>query len=541
MMKITPYTKDSLEAFLKCLASVVCAVRGTDMHSLANTIKQYQNTANSFAEHYGMAKSFNSLMTQFVKKEEDVTEAQVEKLVTALAKKSKKLLADTTISQENLNFLNRCRLVLKKDSDSAYKGIMSTVHQFNDSKLTKFFIPDLDIDVGPAVKKLKNLTQKYLKTSDIFITIDQAKEWKEKSEDSYKEYLQLKRDVNNVYKVELVKMFRTRGKKLLDIEEVKKTLTSKGILFNLPIAYVGQIDEQGKLYTTDGIMLQAMPSGRVTMNPDYKGDSWYCKASPSGKGIQMYYTVEYRKAANQEKYKKVALLGDKIKSIRNGWRKLYDNPTKLDKAISILIELCYETSSRIGSESGNTAGEKTFGMSSIRVSHLKFTDTSVTIKFPGKKGVVQSYKIKKEGKWNTRIYNMLETLSKNKKPQDRVWTIGDKDIMGGLVNKTLKKLGMPEGTGIHKMRTLEASEMFRDILKTCPFKRGQVKQSEAEKWIKENAIKIGERLGHTSNVGQANEKTTAGTALGNYIDLNDQKDFFEGLGLRLPNYLKGKI
>lgn len=540
-MKIVPYTKSSLDAFLKTLAAVVCAVRGNDMHSLATKCKSWQNDAQSFVQHYNVAKSYNALVSQFIKSEEDVTEKQIANFVAGLAKKSKKFVSDTAISQEQLNFLNRCRLVLKKDSDSAYKGIMQTVHQFGDSNLTKFYIPQVDIDTTGIADRAKKLSKKFTGTSDIFITIDQAKAWREKNEESYKEFLGLKREINSVYKLELVKFFRNQGKPLMDINDVKKYLTSKGILFNLPEGYKGKLDEQGKLYTSDGVMLQATPSGKVTMNTDYDGDNWYCKASPSGKGIQMYYTVEYRKSANKEKYEKVAQLGEKINHIRDGWRKMYSNPSMVDKAASILLELCYETSSRIGSEKGNTAGEKTYGMSSIRVKHVVIKDSKVIIKFPGKKGVVQTYTIDKQGVWGTRIYNMLKNLCKNKAKDDRVWTVDGTDIKGSRINKILRNLGVPEGVGIHKFRTLQASKLAEQMLKNAPFKRGEAKQGEVEKWIKEAAKSIGEKLGHSSNVGTDKEKVTGTTALGNYIDLQMQADFFSNLGLRLPNYLKGKI
>jgi hypothetical protein len=541
-MKITlkTYKPQSLDGFLKCLMAVSCAVKDNDMHGLRRSVKQWQDEALPFVEFFSISKSFNKLINQFVKREEDVTEELLVSMVEALAKKSKKFLADTNIPKLKLDMLNRCRVVLKNGSDSAYKNLMSSVHLLGDTELTSYFIPESKGSQANHLESAIKLCKKHLGHSNIWITIDEAKEWKLKSEDSYKKFLLLKRDITAVYKTELIKIFRTKGVKLLDFESLKKILDAKGITYSLPEGYVGRIDEQGKLYTTDGIALQATPRGKVVMNTAYKGDSWYCKGNPSGTGIQSYYDVEYRKSANADKHEKADIIEGRLESIKKGWRKLYDNPTKIDKATSCLIELCYITSSRIGSESGNTAGEKTFGMSSIRVKHVKITSSKAVIKFPGKKGVVQTYEVLTNDRWGKRIVNMLESLSKGKSPSDRVWTVGTTDIKGGSVNKVLRSLGMPEGTGIHKFRLVDGSRMAREILKASPLKRG-VKQGEAEKWWKEEAKKIGERLGHSSNVGAENEKTTGMTAIANYISIQLQLDFFENLGLRVPKFLEGKL
>jgi hypothetical protein len=61
-------------------------------------------------------------------------------------------------------------------------------------------------------------------------------------------------------------------------------------------------------------------------------------------------------------------------------------------------------------------------------------------------------------------------------------------------------------------------------------------QASAEKWVKEECIKIGELLHHRSGSGDK-QKTTGATAIAAYISPDVVKKFFTDWGLHIPKWV----
>lgn len=450
-----------------------------------------------------------------------------------------KFKKELDLTADDLSFLNAMRLFVTRGSESASRTISKYVTRLQDLDYNKMFVQDHG-DTSNAQAELKALVRKHGKVSGIIMPTEVLVEWQEyaknrgKKRPEHTKYLELTKELRDSYKKRLQSLVRNSGKPYLPLRDVIATLNAEGIPHNLPAGYIGMIDDAGKFYTTAGLRLAATPSGEVTMNPKYdpKTDNAYvCLFKPAfAQGYTTALTENYRSSAKKEKFDVVSEALPKIPQAAKKWRTDMSKPTTKIGMLATLTELIYETSARVSSVNANTAGQTTFGATTLEVQHLSFTGTTLHIKYTGKSGGKQHHIVHSSTPVLKRLLANLKSYTEGKKKNAKIFEFGEKLLTGTMVSRYLRTLGLPKGFTVHKFRTVRATEMAQEVLKKSPFKKGGVfDERDVHKWVEAEILKVGIELGHMSG-----DKPTANTAIQNYIEPAILADFYAKLGIR-PN------
>jgi hypothetical protein len=386
------------------------------------------------------------------------------------------------------------------------------------------------------------------------LTAEEGKDLKASHPDVYREYLKLRRGFNLVWKDELRTLVNDSGKKAISYQVARKTLSQQGVQNTMSETFEGLVDAAGTVYTKTGKRIPGLPGPGFTvkMNPDYdpKADDSFVFTTireTDGKISQYVYTVDYRKAANKVKFEKVEQLDGKIDAIRKKWMayvKRGTEATEPQTQASVILELLYQFSARVGSRGNKAGGKDTYGLSTLLVRNVKINGTKMRIAYLGKDAVKQVHVLDgstPEGKILTRLISQLIV---DKDPKDRVWdytTSSGKSVQmtGTMINKWFTKLGAPPGVTVHKLRHVRGTRLFNELVASGEKKlfEGRAKtEVQALDLMKKLATQVGKLLGHVRGVGDSQEATGA-TAIANYIDPMAQARFFDRMGVRYPKYL----
>ena len=253
-----------------------------------------------------------------------------------------------------------------------------------------------------------------------------------------------------------------------------------------------------------------------------------------------YYTVTHKKNTVEKKWSEVDELYRNIKTYKIKWRKDLrsdDESITDDNILACIVELVYQTSSRIGSEYGSTSGEKTYGMSSLRKEHIIFKGNEIHIVFKGKKGVLTTYIIspnRKPGDDNNdteakkNVIEILEGLY-NETDSDRLFIFANnKPVFPKDINRYLKSLGME--TTVHKFRHYRSSTIVIEEL--GKFNKTSPTAKDVDDFVESVALKVGKILNHVEK-----KEVTGETAKKNYIDPMLLALFFARWNIRYPDWL----
>lgn len=459
--------------------------------------------------------------------------------------------ANTKISHQVVDNLKGLTSYLSSRSETAYRKLMN-----------------LSVDLDPVLSNALSLAPKsqkaFLKPLERIVfaatqqkgrttlTAIEAKELKATHPLVYKEYLKLRASFNLVWKDELRALVNNSGKKAVSYQAARKQLSAAGIQNTLSDTFVGLIDAAGGVYTTKGKRIPGLPGPGFTvrMNPDYNpvtDDVFvFTTVSPEGKTSQYVYTNDYRKKAVAEKFAKVDQLDQVIDDIRAKWFaavKRGKNPLDFKTQASVLLELLYQFSARIGSSGNRAGGKDTFGLSTILVRDVKITGTQMKISYLGKDAVRQIHVLDSATKEGKILFGLIKPLLEGKAKTERVWIYKNGEKMmpmtGNLVNKLFLSLGAPEKTTVHKIRHVRGTRLFKEIMEREGedyFAGPQRTDAQALALIKELATQVGTLLGHVRGVGES-DTPTGDTALANYIDPAMQARFFDKFKVRYPKYL----
>ncbi|MNV26793.1 Eukaryotic DNA topoisomerase I, catalytic core [compost metagenome] len=331
----------------------------------------------------------------------------------------------------------------------------------------------------------------------------------------------------------MANIVRGANEKYLPLRDVVQKLKAMGVIHNLPTGYVGNIDDLGNFYTTQGKKLLQNPSGEVLMNPKYdpsQDNAYVCSFTPPfAQKPTRAYTVEYRQDAKGAKFEIVLEVMPKLNALAKKW--LPDlrliNKEK-EGVLAALCEFIYDTSARVGNKNAMTDGEKTYAATQLEAKHFKFAQNSCTIKYIGKSAGAQEHKVSFLGVRGKQLGDALRKLHEGKKPNDAVFTFQGKQVTGTMINRYMHSLGFPKEFTIHKLRTARGTKLAMDILAACPFKKGDgTKDTVVHKWLETELLKVGSELGHMSG-----EKVTSATAIQNYIAPELLAEFYSKLGMR---------
>lgn len=326
---------------------------------------------------------------------------------------------------------------------------------------------------------------------------------------------------------------RQNGMQTLDVEQLKRVLRAKQItVFRIPLNFVGQIDDQGRLYVDNKLIDGVPPGYAVTMG---SGSGYTFKSIGVGQQKQ-YYTVEYKVKANAAKFNKVEQFVKEIPVARTHWLKdLVSHDVRL-KMLATIVEIGYKCQARIGSDTG-FAGQKTYGISVLDVSHMRFIDPwHIVLQYIGKDGILQTHYIPGHNE-RTEPSDLLIIKNINEfigtRTTGKVWstngvTINDKDI-----NQYLQKL-IP-GSHFHFFRHAYAVTVQQQALDNNPFRDKDNTVEDVDAWYNKNvAERIGTKLGHFNRVSN---KVTGKTARENYMSPVLSAKFYEDANVKIPLWL----
>lgn len=453
--------------------------------------------------------------------------------------------SELDIPKTFLDMIDRVRLYGLKGSDNAYNFLAKNIGALQEPALSKIFVHE-ETDTSDVQSSLKKLVAKYNPQGGLIMPAEQLAKFVQHNKDKGKRhpdhdtYLAHRRELNAALKARLATIVRESGKPYLPLVDVLRRFKAEKVYNELPKDFVGNIDDQGRFYTTAGKLIAVTISGEVRMNPAYdpKTDNGYvCEYTPAfAQAPTRAYTVDFKKERVEKKYSVVGQVLGKLETLTGKWLKdLRKAPKTRESCVAILCELIYETTARVGNDRAATDGKATYGATQWRVKHIKLTATRCDIKYPGKSGVIQHHVIH----FNTPRLKLLATklpgFLEGKKPDDYFIDFKGKPLSSNNINYYLKYLGFPVGFTIHKLRTARGTEMAYSILKDAPFDSGADAKA-VNTWVENEMLKVGKALGHISG-----ETVTAATAIANYIDPSVLDDFYRKVNVRPSSKIQKAI
>ena len=452
----------------------------------------------------------------------------VDHLAYKLKDKHKQLRADISLSLDAYNFLRDFSLYMRTDSEASQQRIISKVGIVA-PEVAKFFAQETDdnSEQQALLEQAKTLIRKMTGISANVLTIEQAAKCRANSPELYTKYRKIMLQVSKLTKNAVQTYIRSNGG-LVKVNDLIAYLDSIEYKHNYP-NFDGYIDEK-QFYTKYKEPLAGPPTGEVLMNPQYKkGSSQYvfkCKA-PGAKTYQTVYTVDALTKARASKFDAVLKSVSKIGKVRAKWLR----DVKASRELGIITELAYLTCARIGTLGNETDGKPTYGLSTLLAKHARIKGNTLTLSYPGKKGVKQKHIIKADDASTRQIIKFFEDILPELNPSDRIF-----DVNGTMVNKYIRALGLD--ISVHKFRTLRGTVLMSEELEN---QMARLAKNPAEKTVheafKKAATTVAKLLGHYNSTANGVKLSTA-TSIKNYIDPSVCIAFFDKYEVRLPSILE---
>lgn len=408
---------------------------------------------------------------------------------------------------------------------------------------------------APLVKRLSKIVERFTgKNLPAFQSLEESAAAKVQDPELYKEYLALRREFNQVWKDALSTFVRQSNKKTVPFADMEAFFNKRGIQHSMPVGFTGKIDANGKWYDSHDNKLTPPPGAnmfpRVRMNTKGNG-SWVAQGiGLDGTPGKMIYKVDDVRERRLQKFQNVQDFMGTVDKIRAKWlRLIHPNATKsggvfdlhAESVAALVLELVFKFSARIGGR-GETDGQTTYGMSTLLRKHYHSRQNGFTLKYPGKAGVMTTHKFVARTPQDRFIIELMEYLVAESPPNYPLFWFqrGNqfKAVTPALVNQLFKKLGA-QGVTVRNLRTYHGTRIFMEevakIQKRYP-KVSSLKQ--AVDLLKLAAVKVGKALNHVRRSSDGSDVVTPATALGSYIDLTKQIEFFQFYGLPLPKTLE---
>lgn len=450
-----------------------------------------------------------------------------------------------------LDLLSAIGLYLRNDSPAAFKKLEKFAGSVS-SWAARRMVPQV-MSQATSEPILRSLVKKLVGRDDVFLSPEESKAAKMARPELYQQYLDVAKTFNKSWNDALIAYVRNHEKKLVPYEEVLAFLDSQGYQYRLVKGFTGLIDDQRRLYTQDGKLIEGVPaaitSPTVEMNPKRTTSApWVFKAIKSnGAAPTYFYTTDFKLARTKSKFELVKGLEKKIPAARNKWLSKVKNFSSADAAsvACAVLETLYQTSGRIGSKNNPT-----FGIGTLQVRHLNLMPNGdLKISYIGKDSVRNRHILKKNDAQQKWIVPVLLQLADGKEPKERLFSTDDgKFVPPEAVNRMFKSMvGSAEAT-VHKMRHFRGTALWNKIMeKVLPELEPKVAKAmeksvaTAERMAMAQFTKMAEKVGTLLNHvrrGSGSDKVTGTTALLNYIDPASQSIFFRALNLRPPRQLE---
>lgn len=458
----------------------------------------------------------------------------------ALNSKKASFEKDTNIQKIELGMLKAFISYFKRNSETALNYLEKNLSKLQDTKLNLMFsklltqhehiTPSAQVNTKNELQKLvKKLTGK----SSDKLTPEQLKDFRVSHPEQIKLYNTLRRNLNSVYKEWIKNYVRKSGQQKVDYQKLFRDINKSGIENNLSPDFIGYIDDQMNYYTKSGNLIDGKPVGEIRMNPNYDSDSdnAYVFKLKTPMGESTYYTVNYKSSKVGKKFETVNKLEDTIDVVRKKWLKDLRQDNTKNQLLAAQLELMYKYGARSGRNGNETAGEATFGITTLLVGHIGKVGNGFKIKYKGKKGAEQIHILNPNSTDERLLIKIISRLMEGKTKKDNLWELNGKEIKAASTLRYLKTISGISDVKLHYVRHMMGTKLARSIMKKSELKKG-VSQAKAEAWFKEAMKEVGEALAHT--VGG---KVTGLTSIRSYISPKLQQEFFINLGLRIPTWI----
>ena len=528
----------SVISLLKCLTLMDLSLAMKDVSRMASTFDKCVADSQTILRKHGLLRDFTTVATRFKKSGFEFTEQDGEDVAKAFKSKMSSFVADTSITHEQLAYLKDVTLFMRRDSAPAWARISKNVSMLGDHAISALFLDSDTKDVADMsiVQTMERIVLQLTKRkNDPMLTVNEVSAFAETNPKMIEKYKDLRKQFKANYNKALLKFVRLSGKPLIDVARAASYLSTMGCNY-LPVGFVGKVNEQGKLYTTAGKELSGTMFGRMQMNKAYDpktDDTYYCKLIGDMRGELR--TVDFLKRSRTERINKVADFAEDLDVHRKTWLKDLNSLEQSTQMIAAIIEIIHLTQARIGGDKNANDGKATYGISTLRCRQVRVTATGAEMRYPGKKGTLQKHKITPTTPTNRKIISLLKAWTNGRGKEDKIFIAGGLPILPSEVNKYLRSIGVK--VTIHKFRHAAATKTAIDMLSRSPFSaKNKPTQAQAERWIKTEALRIGEMLHHRSGSGD-NQKVTSSTAIAAYISPVILSKFFVDLGLRVPKWI----
>lgn len=451
--------------------------------------------------------------------------------------KSAPLARELDISKPDLNLLNNIRLYAVRGSENAQKQITRVIGKFHDPDFNEIFSHD-EVDTSADEEGLSALVKRFGKVRGLVMPEEVLLKWQDEAKTTGKKnpnhvkYLELRRKLSTAAKQAITMFVRGTGKKLVPIVDVANGLDAMGVKHQIPLGFVGLMDDNGGYYTVKGLRLKQPPVGDVRMNPKYNPDednAYVCiYRAPFVKGDSKSYTEAFVAARKQVNFGTVLEAIPLMPAAAKKWRAELSKPETRNGMLATLAEIIYQTSARVSSKGANTKGETTYGITTLQPAFIRIDPNAIHIRYTGKAGQKQHHIIPTNTPSAKRVAANLKLYMTRVKKNEPIFQFRERVMTGTMLTTYLRGLGLPAKFTIHMVRKMRATIMVRDILKSSPFKKnGSWDDNEVHKWLEAEVLKVGIELGH-----QSGEQPTANTAIQNYIEPSLLEEFYAKLGIR---------
>ena len=192
-------------------------------------------------------------------------------------------------------------------------------------------------------------------------------------------------------------------------------------------------------------------------------------------GFKWVYDSKALNKRVKDKKHKLELLGKMVDKIDAQVAKDLRAEDLRIRAIATVVSIVRDTSMRIGNEeSASEAG--TYGATTLKVKHVKFSGGKASFDFPGKKGVEQQ-----QHTTNAATIKVLKELVRGKAQNDYVFEVDGHKIWDRAINRYLKDFDI----SAKDLRAFNANKLMKEHLKHDDF---------------ETALKdVAELIGHEPN------------------------------------------
>lgn len=439
----------------------------------------------------------------------------------------------------------------KSGSDGAYKTL-AKASSLCDSLYVRNLIKSEEIDQQSVRNQLVKVNKKLGFPGKTVLNADEAKIAKASDPEGYQDYQALRRSHSQAWKTQLSNYVRSSGGKTVPYKDALKVFTKLGIEHSMPAGFTGRIDADGNWYTVDDKLINGVPAAAmfptVVMNDSGKGDWVFQAVKTDGTLGNYFYSKESRGAKSADKFAFTGNFINKLPSFRKKWLNNIKKPfdySSITAVSSVVIELLYLSSQRVGTKVGGNESGAGFGMSSILVKHVTVRpDKSVLISYAGKDAVKFKFVLMPGSFPDKIICEVLAHLVEGKTPRDPVFSTEKNNgtkrgLSPGSITAYFKSI--TGGANIHKLRTAAGTSLFKSIIESYYEKFGdrKLKPEKVMELLKAAATQVGKKLGHVTRDAKTGAMSVSpATSLKNYIDPSLQIELFQHFGVPVPTYLE---